>query len=59
MFDPVTDPVINILPEGFFMHCAFMIVAIVILFSIIFLAVYFTKRKNYGIKYRKNQGLKL
>lgn len=35
LFDPVTDPVIRILPDEFFMHCAVMIVALVILCSII------------------------
>lgn len=28
LFDPETDPVINILPDEFFMHCAVMIIAI-------------------------------
>lgn len=30
IFDPVTDPVINILPDTFFMHCAILIVALVL-----------------------------
>lgn len=59
LFDPVTDPVINILPEAFFMHCALLIILIVILFSIIFLAVYFTKKKSLSIRNRKNYGLNL
>ncbi len=58
LFDPATDPVITILPEAFFMHCAVMIICIVILLSILFLVVYFSKKKNTGIKYRKNNGLK-
>ncbi|MDD3174262.1 MAG: TIGR01906 family membrane protein [Herbinix sp.] len=59
LFDPITDPVINILPDTFFMHCAILILLIVILFSIIFLTVYFLKKKRFSIKYRKNKGLKL
>lgn len=59
MFDPLTDPVINILPEDFFLHCAILIVLIVVLFSIGFLLMYFYKKKHFSIKYRKNTGLKL
>jgi integral membrane protein TIGR01906 len=58
LFDPATDPVITILPEAFFMHCAVMIICIVILLSILFLVVYFSKKKYSGIRYRKNKGLK-
>lgn len=59
LFDPATDPVINILPEDFFMHCAILIVLIVILFSIIFLLIYHNKKKHFSIKYRSNNHLKL
>lgn len=59
LFDPITDPVINILPDTFFMHCAFLIILIVILLSIIFAVLYFTKKKHFSIKYRRNKGLKL
>ena len=59
LFDPATDPVITILPDTFFMHCAILIILIVILFSIVFLTIYMVKRKNIHIKYRKNRGLKL
>ncbi len=58
LFDPTTDPVITILPDTFFMHCALMIIAIVVLFSIAFLAVYLFRRQHTGIKFRKNKGLK-
>lgn len=34
-FDPILDPIINILPEEFFYHCALLIVLIIILSSII------------------------
>lgn len=33
LFDPATDPIITILPDTFFMHCAVMIFAIVIALS--------------------------
>lgn len=35
LFDPATDPVINILPDAYFLHCAVMILVLVILGSII------------------------
>ncbi len=61
LFDPTTDPVITILPDTFFMHCAILIILIVLLCSIIFLLIYvhFHKKRRYGIKYRKSRGLKL
>lgn len=40
IFDAMVDPVILILPEGFFMHCFFAIVLIVILFAVGFLGLY-------------------
>ncbi len=59
LFDPSTDPVITILPDTFFMHCAIMIIVLVVLMSLLFLIIYLVKRKHSGIKYRKNKGLKL
>ena len=59
LFDPVTDPVIYILPDTFFMHCALLIIFVVILFSIAFASVYFYKRRYFSIKYRRNKGIKL
>lgn len=59
LFDPTTDPVITILPDTFFMHCALMIIVIVVLFSIAFLTVYLLRKQHTGIKFRKNKGLKL
>lgn len=35
LFDPATDPVINILPDAYFLHCAVMILVLVILGSVI------------------------
>lgn len=59
LFDPATDPVITILPEEFFMHCAIMIILIVVLFSLLFILLYFRAKKHTGIKYRKIKGLNL
>ncbi len=59
LFDPVTDPVISILPDTYFMQCAILIIVIVLLFSIAFSIVYFSKKRYFSIKYRKNNGLKL
>lgn len=50
-FDPVTDPIIRILPNEFFMHCAILIVIVILFFSVIFLVLYFLfKRKLYKNK---------
>jgi integral membrane protein (TIGR01906 family) len=46
IFDARTDPVINILPENFFMHCFIMIVCIVIILSIISYMIYRKKAKE-------------
>ena len=59
LFDPVTDPVITILPAEFFMHCAIMIILIVIIFSLLFLWLYSRAKRYKGIKYRKIKGLNL
>ncbi len=40
IFDATTDPIINALPETFFMHCFMMIIAIVIILSIIMYLLY-------------------
>ena len=40
IFDAATDPVITILPDTFFMHCALMILTLVVLGSIICLLAY-------------------
>lgn len=47
IFSPDTDPVINILPDTFFMHCAIMIVSLVILGSIICGILYILARKKH------------
>lgn len=39
LFNPATDPVITILPDTFFLHCAIAILVLVILFSLLSLLV--------------------
>lgn len=34
MFDPVTDPIINLLPDTFFLHCLLLILGIILLGSL-------------------------
>lgn len=46
IFSPDTDPVINILPDTFFMHCATMIISIIILGSIVCGIAYKVKQKS-------------
>lgn len=41
IFYPDKDPVITMLPDAFFMHCAVMIILMTILFSAVSVAVYF------------------
>ncbi len=46
LFNPATDPVIKILPEDYFMHCAIFIVSIVILGSLALLLAYKLLKKK-------------
>lgn len=46
VFDYRSDPVINILPEAFFMHCFIMIVIIVIALALVCLSYYNHKQKQ-------------
>lgn len=59
IFDPVTDPVIKILPSEFFMHCALLIIAVILLGSLILYLAYLLLKKYTGIKYRKIPGIKI
>lgn len=52
IFDEVSDPVIKILPETFFMHCFMMIIVIVVILSLICYLVYKKKEKDI-LKYTK------
>lgn len=40
LFDPKLDPVINILPEGFFFHCAVLMLLILLLDSLLLIIIY-------------------
>lgn len=44
-FDPVKDPIITILPEDFFLHCAILIISLWLLSSLS-LAITYKKRKR-------------
>lgn len=46
IFDSVTDPVITILPEAFFMHCFMLIIVIVIVMSLICFGIYRKKERE-------------
>ena len=46
IFDPRTDPVITILPDEFFLHCAVMILCMVVCGGAVCLAVYLIERKK-------------
>ncbi len=35
LFDPIKDPVINILPQEYFFHCTILIISLIIFFSIL------------------------
>lgn len=51
IFDPATDPVITILPDAFFMHCAILILVLVVLGSILCGAGYYASSQK--IKHTK------
>ena len=46
MFDPAADPIIEILPEAFFMHCAMVIAAFYLAAAVFQLVL--SKRKSHG-----------
>lgn len=46
LFDPALDPVINILPEDFFLHCAIMILLIIFITSLLLFLVYVKSSKK-------------
>ena len=47
LFDPTTDPIINILPDGYFMHCAIMIFVLVMAGSLLcFIFSHLLKRRS-------------
>lgn len=47
IFDETTDPVITILPDGYFLHCLIMIIGITLAAAVVFLLLYLlAKRKQ-------------
>lgn len=50
LFDPATDPIIEVLPEEFFLQCAVIIVATMILGAVIALVVYFVRKKKHKVE---------
>ena len=51
LFDPITDPVITILPDTFFLHALIIIIVTVLIGSLILL-LFSRKYKRRGIRYR-------
>lgn len=52
IFDPATDPVIMILPDTFFMHCALLILGLIVLGSAVCLILYGVAKRKKGKHYR-------
>lgn len=46
LLDPKTDPVISILPEEYFLHCAVLIISLIIFFSILIRILYIKLRDD-------------
>ncbi|HKL80489.1 MAG TPA: TIGR01906 family membrane protein [Mobilitalea sp.] len=59
IFDPDTDPVIQILPDTFFLHSALLIIFLVLLASLSTYIIYLLLKKRSGIRYRKLPNIKL
>jgi integral membrane protein (TIGR01906 family) len=49
IFDPVADPIINALPQEFFMTELILIISLLILFTIVIKVIYYKKYDNYLI----------
>lgn len=45
-FDPVKDPIINVLPQEFFFHCAVLILLLLAIFSLISYVIYKKNNKS-------------
>lgn len=58
IFDAATDPVITILPDTFFLHCAVGILLLVVLGSAVCFAAYFLSRRKENRKDRKEKTAK-
>lgn len=50
LFDPETDPIIDLLPEEFFLQCAIIIVATMIIGALIALIIYFVRKKQHKVE---------
>lgn len=50
LFDPATDPIIELLPEEFFLQCAIIIVATMILGAVIALIAFFIVKKRHKVE---------
>lgn len=48
IFDPQTDPVITILPDSFFLHCALMILILIVASSLIMAILYWILNKKFS-----------
>lgn len=46
LFNPATDPIIDLLPETFFMECALIIAAVVIIGAVVVIIGYFVRKRN-------------
>jgi len=46
IFDETTDPVITILPDGYFLHCLIMIIGVTLAAAVVFLLLYLFAKKN-------------
>lgn len=51
LFDPATDPIINLLPEEFFLQCAIIIVATMIIGAVIVLITFFVRKKKRKVEH--------
>lgn len=47
MFDPITDPVINALPQEFFFHCGLVFLLLILCMGGFYHAIYYMIRKRY------------
>lgn len=59
LFDEATDPIITMLPDAFFLHCAILIILLVILGSLGLYSVYRILKNRSSIRYRKIKDLKV
>ena len=46
LFDPATDPIIDLLPETYFMECALIIAAVVIIGAVVVIIRYFVRKRS-------------